>query len=96
MQVLSDERGKTCESGDRDPAAAAESREGAGRVLAVLTRLPENQQDVICLRFQGGLSYKEIAAVTGLTVSNVGYLIHTAVKTIHEMLKVKTRSVPQQ
>ena len=45
-----------------------------------LRALPPNQQEVIRLKFQHGLKYKEIAAVTGLSVSNVGFLIHTAIK----------------
>jgi RNA polymerase sigma-70 factor (ECF subfamily) len=31
------------------------------------------------LKFQNGFSYKEIARITELSVTNVGFLIHTAV-----------------
>ena len=48
----------------------------------MLAGLPDNQQEVVRLKFQDGLSYKEIAGVTGLTVSNVGFLIHTAIHTL--------------
>lgn len=75
------------DANDRDPATVVESREGSGRIAAVLTRLPEDQQDVIHLRFQHGLSYKEIAGVTKLSVSNVGYLMHTGLKAIRDALK---------
>jgi RNA polymerase sigma-70 factor (ECF subfamily) len=44
--------------------------------------LPENQREVVRLKFQNGMSYKEIATVTELTVSNVGFLIHTALATL--------------
>src|SRR6185436_1172543 len=53
-----------------------------GRILAVVETLPRNQREVIYLKFQADLSYKEIAAITHLSVSNVGFLIHTAVRTI--------------
>ena len=56
----------------------------------LLERLPHNQQEVIRLKFQQGLSYKEIAAITELSASNVGYLIHTAVKKLRAELGVTT------
>lgn len=96
MQALSDDQVKACPSTDRDPARVAERREGTGRVLQALAILPDNQQEVVRLRFQGGLSYKEIAGVTGLTVTNVGYLIHTAIKAIRERLKACPQSQPRQ
>ena len=38
------------------------------------------------LRFQGGLSYAQIAEVTGDSLGNVGYLIHVGIKTLRERL----------
>lgn len=67
-----------------DPSRAAADKEGLSNVLSLLDTLPANQQNVIRLRFQSGLSYKEIAEVTELSVTHVGYLIHTAIKTIRE------------
>ena len=64
------------------PMASRESR-----VAEAVALLPDNQQEVIRLRFTDGLSYKEIAEVTKLSVSNVGYLIHMGVKTLRERLK---------
>ncbi len=72
--------------GRLDPSIAAEGRETHSRVLRLLATLPESQQEIVRLRFQNGLSYKNIAEVTGLTVTNVGYLIHTAIKTMRERL----------
>jgi RNA polymerase sigma-70 factor (ECF subfamily) len=46
--------------------------------------LPKNQQEVIRLKFQHGLSYKEISTVTNLSVTNVGFLIHTGLKVLRE------------
>ncbi len=70
-----------------EPAAAAERKEDTQRIAAQLNALPPNQQEVVRLKFQHSLSYKEIAAVTGLSVSNVGFLIHTGLKTLREKLK---------
>jgi RNA polymerase sigma-70 factor (ECF subfamily) len=55
-------------------------------VIRALSRLSANQQEVIRLKFQHGLRYKEIAAVTGLSVSNVGFLIHTGIKKMRATL----------
>ena len=46
--------------------------------------LPERQQEVVRLKFQSGLSYKDISAVTNLSVSNVGLLLHKAVRAIRK------------
>ena len=45
----------------------AQQREHAGRVMKILETLPEHQQEAVFLRFQGGLSYKEISEITGWT-----------------------------
>ena len=74
------------EDPDGPPPTAAEGRETTSAVLRVLAGLPDSQQEVIRLRFQNGLSYREISSVTELSVSNVGYLIHTAIKTIREKM----------
>jgi RNA polymerase sigma factor (sigma-70 family) len=68
------------------PAAQAERNALAGDLLAALHCLPADQREVVRLKFQNGLSYKEIAEITGHSVSNVGYLIHTAVRTIRKEL----------
>lgn len=68
------------------PDLAAESSDSHGRVLRLMQVLPENQREVVRLKFQNGLSYKEIAEVTELSVSNVGFLLHTALKTLRARL----------
>jgi len=47
-------------------------------VDALLALLPPREREVVRLKFQQGLKYGEIAAVTGLSVSHVGVLIHEA------------------
>ncbi|MBX3018569.1 MAG: sigma-70 family RNA polymerase sigma factor [Bdellovibrionaceae bacterium] len=62
-----------------------EERERETRVESLLGDLPPNQQEVIRLKFQEGFSYKEISRITGHSVSNVGVLIHEAMKRLrHE------------
>ncbi len=73
----------------------AEGREAHSLVFAIIDMLPENQQEVIRLKFQDALSYKEISEVTGLSVSNVGYLLHTAIKAIRLRLATQTDLMEQ-
>ncbi len=72
-----------------DPSGAMERKERFEEVLRFLERLPENQREVIRLKFQGDLSYKEISEVTGLSVSNVGFLIHTGIKRLRTLMGVE-------
>lgn len=69
------------------PAAEVEGREAVGQIMTCLDTLPPNQREVVLLKFQSGLSYKEISSVTELSVSNVGYLLHTALKTLRQKLQ---------
>ena len=64
------------------PVKQAEDKELAGRIIDMLETLPDNQRMVITLKFQRGLSYKEISGQTGLSISNVGFLMHTGLKTL--------------
>jgi RNA polymerase sigma factor (sigma-70 family) len=48
--------------------------------------LPDRQQEVLRLKFNAGLSYKEIAEVTGLTSTNVGFILHTAIAKLRKRL----------
>ncbi len=73
-------------SPEAGPGERAERAEAVSEVLEVLGALPANQQEVLRLKFQHGLSYKEISRVTELSVSNVGYLMHVGLKTLREKL----------
>jgi RNA polymerase sigma factor (sigma-70 family) len=65
-----------------DASAEVEAGEGTRRMLALLAALPASQQEVLRLRFQENLSYKEIGEVTGRSVSHVGVLIHEGLKAL--------------
>ncbi|MBI5863231.1 MAG: sigma-70 family RNA polymerase sigma factor [Planctomycetes bacterium] len=67
------------------PGAAVEAADDSQRLLAALERLPAIQQEVVRLKFQAGLRYKEIAEVTGLSVTNVGFLLHTALRKLRDL-----------
>ncbi|MEA3213298.1 MAG: hypothetical protein QOE70_6355 [Chthoniobacter sp.] len=54
--------------------------ENIGLVRLVLETLDARSRELIRLRFNEDLSYKEISARTGLAVGHVGYLLHHALK----------------
>jgi RNA polymerase sigma-70 factor (ECF subfamily) len=60
--------------------------EQVAQVMKYLDRLSANQREVILLKFHQGLSYQEITKVTGLSSGNVGFLIHTGLKRLRELL----------
>jgi RNA polymerase sigma-70 factor (ECF subfamily) len=64
---------------DPRPGRTLEAAETHAALLALIGHLPPNQQEVVRLKFQNGFSYKQISRITELSVSNVGFLIHTAV-----------------
>lgn len=60
--------------------------EGIGLVRLGLQNLDGRSREVVRLKFQEGLSYKEIGARTGLTSGHVGYLLHHALKSLADEL----------
>ena len=82
MSTLTENRIAEKTSPEPSPPSVVEDRDATGQILDLLDQLPENQQEVIRLKFQGGLSYREISGVTGLSVSNVGVLLHYGLKAL--------------
>ncbi len=72
---------------DPRPDAAAEQRDESTHLLRLMTGIPANQQEVLRLKFQHSLSYREISSITGLSETNVGFLIHVGIKRLREMTK---------
>ncbi len=68
------------------PAEQAQHPETRSRLLTMVADLPERQREVLRLKFQGDLSYREIAEVMDLTVSHVGVLIHTGIQTLRQRM----------
>src|SRR5690606_11251561 len=64
------------------PAETAEHNDTLDLALRLLKTLPPRHQEVLRLKFQAGLSYDEISRVTRLSVGNVGFILHTALKSL--------------
>ena len=64
-----------------DPAARRlEVREEVDGVLARLVELPPKQREALRLRFQHGLSYRDVGRVMDESIGNVGWLIHAGIR----------------
>lgn len=68
------------------PAEKAEAHDQQDHLLKIVDALPSHQREVVQLRFQGGLAYKEIAEVTGHSTSYVGVLLHDAIASLRQQL----------
>ena len=87
MTTLAEMESARSQTREQTPEAAAEQSDSAAHILQLLDDLPPNQQEVIRLKFQNSLSYKEISQITGLTVTNVGFLIHRGLRTVRERVQ---------
>lgn len=68
------------------PDFRAEVGEQLDQLRAGVNLLTEQQQEVLRLRLHDGLSYRQIAEVTGLTITNVGYHLHQAITQLRTRL----------
>jgi RNA polymerase sigma factor (sigma-70 family) len=60
--------------------------EGIGLVRLSLETLDDSSRELIRLKFNEELSYKEISTRTGLSIGHVGYLLHHALKAVADEL----------
>jgi len=58
-----------------------------GELARLVSALPGRQQEAVRLRFQSGLSYREIAEVMQTTVNNVGVLLHSAILSLRRQIE---------
>ena len=86
MKRLSEKSEARIESRGPDPAAAAQKKDTLSHVQEALAELPEQQEEAVRLKFEHGMSYRQIAGVLDTSESNVGYLIHVGIKTMRARL----------
>jgi RNA polymerase sigma-70 factor (ECF subfamily) len=91
IQPIDDIRWKKVAGTGLQPDEVAEHQERIAKITSLLNRLSENQREVLLLKFQQNLNYQEIAAVTGLTTGNIGFLIHTGLKRLRDILPDELR-----
>ncbi len=91
VQPLDEVKWRKVAGPDSAPDEQAEQEETLSDVMRCMDRLSKNQKEVILLKFQQGMSYGEIAEVTGLTSGNIGFLIHTGLKRLREIMPENLR-----
>lgn len=64
-----------------------EHSERNARVRMEIDLLRPKLREVMLLKVQESKSYREIAEITGLTVTNVGYLVHQAMQALRSSLR---------
>ena len=89
IETIDEVRWQKFEGKEVAPDEQAGQDDRIGEVMRFLDRLTANQKEVILLKFQQGLSYDEIQDVTGLKQGNIGFLIHTGLKRLREMMNGK-------
>ena len=83
MHTLEQEQEQRVDVSD-GPAAVLGKAESAESLQRAIATLPLKQQEVLRLKFHENMSYKAIADITGLTVTNVGFILHTVLKSLRE------------
>lgn len=90
--------GADCQEMDPPDAAPtpdehADTHERVGLLRVCLERLAPRERTLVQLKFVEELSYKEIAAKMGMTVSHVGYQLHHTLKALE--LELREEGVAQ-
>ena len=71
----------------RTPHQTVAGRDAEAAAWQLMDELPEREQQIIRLKVVEHKSYKEIAEIMGLTTSNVGFILHTALKKLSTRLR---------
>ncbi|MEM7261172.1 MAG: RNA polymerase sigma factor [Planctomycetota bacterium] len=76
------------------PDAAVEREELEDRVRDEIEQLNPRQRELFHLQVAEGKSYREIAEITGLSVTNVGYHLHRIMRTLATRLRDHREELP--
>ena len=69
------------------PATAASNGELTAHLRRALTRLPQRQAQVVCLRYLSQLSYEEISQQLRISTNHVGVILSRAREKLRDMLE---------
>ncbi len=89
MAPLIEGQAEALANGHAGPGDVAARNEAHRLVSGALKRLPENQQEACRLKFQNGLSYREIGEVMGVSLGTVSNLLTQALDAIRTELRAE-------
>jgi len=89
MSLFAEGQAERLVAAEPRPGAKLEREEQHAAVLQLISQLSPNQQEVVRLKFQNGFSYQEISRITSLSVTNVGFILHTAIKTLRQQMSAQ-------
>ena len=69
------------------PDEALGRMEAVGMVRMLIAEMPEEERELIRLKYHEDLKYHEISKRTGLSVGNVGYKLHHLLKNLADALR---------
>jgi len=75
------------------PAAAAVAAEETTLLKNLVRQLPPQQRELVQLKFEAGLSYKEMGEAMRMSVSHVGVQLHEALQTLRRLWKRENAGV---
>ena len=87
LQPVEDEEFWFQDGRGKNPAESAAHRDSYEMVQRLIATLSPRDQDVLRFKFEYGMSYREIAEALSLSESNVGFILHQAIRKIRKHAK---------
>jgi RNA polymerase sigma factor (sigma-70 family) len=81
------DNGHEWQSDSPDPEQALGRLEAVGTLQLLVSELDPDDRSLIALKYHENLKYDQISQRTGLSVSNVGYKLHHALKNLADSLR---------
>ena len=92
--LVATQAASVAEERQQGETATLEREEERDRVRAEIQKLKPRHRELLLLKVQEGKTYREIAQITGLSVTNVGYLLHHAMKSLAHRLRETPGGTP--
>ncbi len=79
-------------AGQERPDRTYEKEEAMMMVRKKIMQLEPRDREIVILKLEHGRSYKEIAEIMGLSVTNVGFILHTAMRKLVKEFNAEAQS----
>ena len=67
------------------PRQTLVDEEDKQKLAALVARLPARQRELLKLKFEADLTYKEMAEVMKMSISNIGVQLHETIRTLRKL-----------